>query len=78
MIYHYEYIRKKAQLSYWQRIKIAFQYVMPQLYLTRLAGWFAKQQWGAVTHFVIKLFAKKYHVDMSEAAKTKFQRLCEL
>lgn len=72
MIYYYEYIRKKAQLSYWQRIKIAFQYVMPQLYLTRLAGWFAKQQWGAVTHFVIKLFAKKYHVDMSEAAKPNF------
>ncbi|HHW7568915.1 TPA: archaetidylserine decarboxylase, partial [Mannheimia haemolytica] len=45
-------LEKKAQLSYWQRIKIAFQYVMPQLYLTRLAGWFAKQQWGAVTHFV--------------------------
>lgn len=65
-------LEKKAQLSYWQRIKIAFQYVMPQLYLTRLAGWFAKQQWGAVTHFVIKLFAKKYHVDMSEAAKPNF------
>ncbi|UAY77069.1 archaetidylserine decarboxylase [Pasteurella canis] len=65
-------LEKKSQLSYWQRIKIAFQYVMPQLYLTQLAGWFAKQQWGAVTHFVIKLFAKKYDVNMTEAAKPTF------
>lgn len=65
-------LHKSKQLCYWQRVKIAFQYVMPQLYLTRLAGWFAKQNWGAVTHFVIKLFAKKYNVDMSEAAKPNF------
>ena len=58
--------------TYWQRLKVAFQYVMPQLYLTQLAGWFAKQKWGAVTHFVIKLFAKKYNVDMSEAKKENF------
>lgn len=55
------------QLSYWQRVKVAFQYVMPQQYLTQLAGWFAKQKWGKVTHFVIKLFAQKYKVDMREA-----------
>ncbi|WP_101775225.1 archaetidylserine decarboxylase [Pasteurella oralis] len=65
-------LEKKSQLSYWQRIKIAFQYVMPQLYLTQLAGWFAKQQWGSVTHFVIKLFAKKYNVNMAEAARPAF------
>lgn len=64
---------QKSNFSYWKRIKIAFQYLMPQLYLTRLAGWFAKQQWGAVTHFVIKLFAKKYNVDMTEAAKSNFK-----
>lgn len=45
---------------------------MPQLYLTQLAGWFAKQSWGVVTHFVIKLFAKKYQVNMQEAAKPNF------
>ena len=60
-------------LTYWQRIKIAFQYVMPQLYLTQLAGWFAKQKWGVVTHFVIKLFVKKYHVNMNEAANPELQ-----
>ncbi|OOF70944.1 archaetidylserine decarboxylase [Rodentibacter caecimuris] len=60
------------QFSYWQRIKIAFQYVMPQLYFTRLAGWFAKQKWGKITHVAILAFAKKYHVDMSIAEKEKF------
>lgn len=44
--------------SYWQRLKVAFQYVMPQIYLTQIAGWFAKQKWGKTTHFVIKAFAK--------------------
>lgn len=60
------------KFTYWQRAKVAFQYIMPQLYLTQLAGWFAKQKWGAVTHFVIKAFAKKYNVDMSEAKKENF------
>ena len=61
-----------TKFTYWQRAKVAFQYIMPQLYLTQLAGWFAQQKWGAVTHFVIKIFAKKYNVDMSEAKKENF------
>lgn len=61
-----------TKFTYWQRVKVAFQYIMPQLYLTQLAGWFAQQKWGAVTHFVIKAFAKKYNVDMSEAKKENF------
>lgn len=65
-------LEKTLNLSYWQRIKIAFQYVMPQKYLTQSAGWLAKQKWGAVTHFIIKLFAKKYGINMSEAAKENF------
>lgn len=60
------------KFTYWQRAKVAFQYIMPQLYLTQLAGWFAQQKWGAVTRFVIKAFAKKYNVDMSEAKKENF------
>ena len=59
-------------ISYQQRLKVAFQYVMPQLYLTRFAGWFAKQKWGMVTHFAIKAFAKKYNIDMSIAQKEQF------
>ena len=61
-----------TKFTYWQRAKVAFQYIMPQLYLNQLAGWFAQQKWGAVTHFVIKAFAKKYNVDMSEAKKENF------
>ncbi len=61
-----------TKFTYWQRAKVAFQYIMPQLYLTQLSGWFAQQKWGAVTHFVIKVFAKKYNVDMSEAKKENF------
>jgi len=45
---------------------------MPQIYMTQAAGCLAKQKWGAVTHFVIKAFAKKYNIDMSIAEKEKF------
>ncbi|MGQ0287107.1 archaetidylserine decarboxylase [Pasteurellaceae bacterium 22721_9_1] len=65
-------LEKTLNLSYWKRVKIAFQYVMPQKYLTQAAGWLAKQQWGVVTHFIIKLFAKKYQINMQEAAKPEF------
>lgn len=57
--------------SYWQRVKIAFHYLLPQLEITRAAGWLAEQKWGAVTHFIIKLFAKQYNVNLAEAQKTE-------
>ena len=57
--------------TYVQRTKIAFQYMMPQLYLTQAAGWLAERKWGAVTHLIIKLFAKKYQVNLAEAEKTE-------
>lgn len=50
-----------------QRAQIAFHYLLPQLAVTRLAGWFAEQRLGALTHFVIKRFAAAYRVDLSEA-----------
>ena len=56
--------------TYWQRIKIACHYLLPQLSITRAAGWLAQQKWGSVAHFIIKLFAKQYHVNLSEAEKT--------
>ncbi|MDG2949876.1 archaetidylserine decarboxylase [Exercitatus varius] len=65
-------LEKTLDLSYWKRLKIAFQYVMPQKYLTQFAGWFAKQKWGSVTRFAIKMFAKKYDINMDEAAKENF------
>lgn len=65
-------LEKTLNLSYLNRVKIAFQYVMPQKYLTQAAGWLAQKQWGVVTHFIIKLFAKKYRINMEEAAKPNF------
>lgn len=56
--------------TYLQRVKIALHYLLPQLGLTRLAGWLAEQKWGVVTHTIIKLFAKKYQVNLAEAEKT--------
>lgn len=55
--------------SYWQRVKIALHYLIPQLPLTRMAGWLAERRWGTATHLFIKLFAKKYQVNLAEAAK---------
>ncbi|WP_426876774.1 archaetidylserine decarboxylase [Glaesserella parasuis] len=57
--------------TYAQRAKIAFQYMMPQLYLTQTAGWLAERKWGAITHFIINVFAKKYQVNLAEAEKNK-------
>uniref|UniRef100_UPI0035A14764 archaetidylserine decarboxylase n=1 Tax=Glaesserella sp. TaxID=2094731 RepID=UPI0035A14764 len=57
--------------TYGQRAKIAFQYLMPHFGLTRAAGWLAEQKWGVVTHFIIKLFAKQYRVNLAEAEKTE-------
>lgn len=57
--------------TYWQRVKIACHYLLPQLSITRAAGWLAEQQWGVVTHFIIKLFAQKYQVNLSEAEKSQ-------
>lgn len=56
--------------TYWQRVKVAFQYIFPQLPVTRLAGWLAEQKWGVVTHFIIRAFAKQYNVNLSEAQKS--------
>ncbi len=55
--------------TYWQRVKIACHYLLPQLSITRAAGWLAEQRWGAVTHFIIKAFAKQYKVNLAEAEK---------
>lgn len=57
--------------SYFQRVKIALHYLLPQLAITRAAGWLAEQKWGKVTHLIIKLFAKQYKVNLSEAAKSE-------
>lgn len=55
--------------SMWSRLKIAFHYVLPQLTITRVAGWFAQKEWGVITHTAIRLFTKQFKIDLSEAKK---------
>lgn len=50
-------------------IKLSLQYILPKLWLTRLAGWGASKRAGWLTKLVIDLFVKYYKVDMKEAQK---------
>ncbi|HEF8772590.1 archaetidylserine decarboxylase [Providencia manganoxydans] len=55
-----------------EKIKIRLQYMLPKQGLTQFAGWFASRNVGFVTQWAIKLFAKAYKVNMSEAQKSEF------
>lgn len=48
-------------------LKLSLQYILPKLWLTRLAGWGARKRAGWLTKLVIDLFVKYYKVDMKEA-----------
>ncbi len=50
-------------------LKLSLQYILPKLWLTRLAGWGASKRAGWLTKLVIDLFVKYYNVDMKEAQK---------
>ena len=47
--------------------KLSLQYILPKLWLTRLAGWGASKRAGWLTKLVIDLFVKYYKVDMKGA-----------
>lgn len=49
------------------KLKIALQYWLPKIALTRLAGWGADKQAGRLTKGVIDLFVLYYKVNMQEA-----------
>ena len=49
--------------------KLSLQYILPKLWLTRLAGWGASKRAGWLTKLVIDLFVKYYKVDMKDAQK---------
>ncbi|WJV53466.1 archaetidylserine decarboxylase [Pectobacteriaceae bacterium CE90] len=51
-------------------IKIALQYLLPKIWLTRLAGWGAERQAGILTKLVIDLFVRCYRVNMQEAQQS--------
>ena len=57
--------------TYRQRLKTAFHYLLPQLAITRTAGWLAERRWGVLTHAVIKTFAACYQINMAEAQKSR-------
>ena len=48
---------------------VAPQYVMPKQALTQLAGRLARAQGGSLTTAVIRWFARRYQVNMAEAAE---------
>ena len=60
--------------NYLQKAKVALHYLLPQLLLTRLAGWFAQKEWGIVTHTVIRAFVRKYQINMAEAKEPEVER----
>lgn len=47
--------------------KIRIQYILPKHLLSRLVGWLAAKEAGALTQFLIKIFIKAFKVDMQEA-----------
>ncbi|WGL95202.1 archaetidylserine decarboxylase [Arsenophonus nasoniae] len=55
-----------------EKIKIKLQYLLPKQGLTHLAGWLADQKAAGFTQLMIKLFAKFYKVDMTEAKESEF------
>lgn len=58
-----------VKLSWKERLAVGGQHVLPKQALTRLAGWGANRQGGALTHAVIRWFVARYGVDLSEAAE---------
>lgn len=53
---------------------VTLQYLLPKQLLTALAGRFAAAELGAVTTAAIKWFARRYGVNMAEAAESNLQR----
>lgn len=49
-------------------LAVQFQYLLPKLTLTRLAGAFARARAGAITQWAIRRFIARYQVNMAEAA----------
>lgn len=56
------------------RLFVLFQYLLPKLTLTRLAGWFADARCGALTTSVIRRFVARYEVNMAEADEPDIAR----
>ena len=64
-------LRPYPKPSYPQRIKTAVHYLLPQLAVTRAAGWLADRRWGVLTTLAVKTFAACYKIDLAEAEKSR-------
>ena len=71
-------LRPYPKPSYPQRIKTAAHYLLPQLAVTRAAGWLADRRWGVLTTLAVKTFAACYKIDLAEAEKSRRRRLRQL
>jgi phosphatidylserine decarboxylase len=54
-------------------IKVLYQYLLPQHFLSRLSGKIAECRWKWWKNWVIKTFIKHYHVDMSIAQQENIE-----
>lgn len=64
-------LRPYPKPSYPQRVKTAAHYLLPQLAVTRAAGWLADRRWGVLTTLAVKTFAACYKIDLDEAEKSR-------
>ena len=64
-------LRPYPKPSYPQRVKTAAHYLLPQLAVTRAAGWLADRRWGVLTTLAVKTFAACYKIDLAEAEKSR-------
>ncbi|MTD33222.1 archaetidylserine decarboxylase [Paludibacterium denitrificans] len=53
-----------------ERLFVQLQHVLPKRLITRLFGFMARQQAGALTQWMIRRFIARYDVNMTEAANT--------
>lgn len=52
---------------------ILLQYVLPQMLLTRFAGWMAQRPWPWLKNYLITDFIRRYQVDLSIAVSDKLE-----
>ena len=53
-----------------ERAFVALQHLLPQHLLSRLVGWIAASRVGLVRTALIRLFLRRYRVDLAEAARS--------
>lgn len=56
-----------------RRLQVLPQYLIPQMTLTRLAGWAANRRLGRVGRSVVRWFIRHYDVDMHEAIEPSIE-----